>query len=160
MLISGREKRRFKTIMDFIKENKWWIIIGFFGTILFCFVNNLIWSNESFGGWFVLIGFSFPIVFSIAILSEFFNKSDGVKSVGQKALLLSFWEFFLYLFLFWICFILIIRGEWRNFGYGTGGFAVMYPLMFLVFSFIPMNLVGGFFIYEIRKIRKGKKLQY
>ena len=134
------------------------MIIGFFGTILFSFVNNLIWSNESLGGWFAFIGFSFPIIFSIAILSEFFNKSNGIISAGKKALLLSLWEFILNLLIFWVGYKIIIQKEWENEMFKFNwGFFVMYPLMFLILSFIPMTLAGGFLVYGIRKIREGKK---
>lgn len=139
-------------VMSFLKRNIWWILIGFIGSLFFCYISYFIWKMSLSNGILVLLEISYPVFFVIALLSEFENKSGNAESVGGKAFLLSVWEFFLYLFVFWI---IMLRPHISE--EGSGVLVVLYPLMFLVISFIPMSFAGGFLVYGIRKIREGKK---
>jgi hypothetical protein len=138
-------------------KKHWWVFIGFFTALLFSVISYIVWIIPQMGDIRVgcMIILSLPLFFITGIIAEIFNNSSTIISTGWKALLISLWEYILYFFTYWIGFEFIILKAWENpmFKY-NGFFLFILPPLFLVISFIPMNLVGGFLMYGIRKHRR------
>jgi hypothetical protein len=144
-----------KRIISLFLSHKWWISIGFFTSFIFCFINIFLGAGQSGGKNFSFVFIStLPLFFVSGVTAEIFNKSSKIISTVSKALLISFWEFLIYLFVFTIGFLVIIQRAWENGMFQYNWIFLFLPAVyFMMLSFIPMNLLSGFLVFGLRKAR-------
>lgn len=146
--------------MNFLNKNKWTIIIGTITSIIFIVITYFFWKQAQSQAADLrdLIVQSFPLFFISGCLAELLNKSQKITKLGMKSISMAIFEFILYLAVFWIGFLVVAQKAWEKplFEFNAG-FFIFYPLVFLIVSFIPMNLAGGFLVFGLRKITKKKE---
>jgi hypothetical protein len=130
-------------LMNFLKKYKWMLLIAIIISIIFGIIYSSNDIQQYQGG--ILI-FSFPLFFISGALCELLNTSEKIVKLGMKLILLAIFELILFAII------------WSNYiFYYDPQFAILVLLELLFISFISMNLVGGFFIFILRKITKKSK---
>ena len=147
-------------IVLMLNRNKWWIFIGAITSIIFSVITYFFWEKSQQQGMWVgsLILQSLLLFLVSGIVAELMSKSEKAIRVGVSAIFTAIYEFIIYLLIFWIGFLIVVQRTWEDvmFAYNAG-FTVFYPLLFMIVAFIPMNLVGGFLVFGIRKLVTQRK---
>ena len=135
-------------ITIFKKLDKWALIIGFLTVIILSTFHFLF----NFYSLFTYLYLSYPLVFITSCIIELLSKSNNAIDGVLKGISTGFYEFLIYLLIYWVGYEIIVKQAWEDLLFVHNWMLLFIPaIVMAILSFIPVNIAGSLIIYKIRR---------